>query len=146
MRYAVQNDYIDSNPAVDMAGALSTTKARHYQALPSSRFHEFLAGLAAYRDCVMTRIAIELPLLNFVRSSELRFARWNEFDNSLWRIPAKHEEIKGICYSYRGMKMTGGHIVPLSKQALVLLERLQQISGEQELLFSGKLRRNKGYQ
>ena len=37
MRYAVQNDYIDSNPASDMAGALSTTKVRHYPALPSSR-------------------------------------------------------------------------------------------------------------
>ena len=42
MRYAVQNDYIDSNPASDMAGALSTTKARHYPALPSSRFLSFL--------------------------------------------------------------------------------------------------------
>ncbi|WP_445013267.1 phage integrase central domain-containing protein, partial [Klebsiella pneumoniae] len=49
MRYAVQNDYIDSNPASDMAGALSTTKARHYPALPSSLFPEFLARLAAYR-------------------------------------------------------------------------------------------------
>ncbi len=80
MRYAVQNDYIDSNPASDMAGALSTTKARHYPALPSSRFPEFLARLAAYRGHVMTRIAVELSLLTFVRSSELRFARWDEFD------------------------------------------------------------------
>jgi integrase len=80
MRYAVQNDYIDSNPASDMAGALSTTKARHYPALPSSRFPEFLARLAAYRGRVMTRIAVELSLLTFVRSSELRFARWDEFD------------------------------------------------------------------
>ncbi|WP_410054615.1 tyrosine-type recombinase/integrase, partial [Escherichia coli] len=40
MRYAVQNDYIDSNPASDMAGALSTTKARHSPALPSSRYPE----------------------------------------------------------------------------------------------------------
>lgn len=98
MRYAVQNDYIDSNPASDMAGALSTTKARHYPALPSSRLPEFLARLAAYRGRVMTRIAVELSLLTFVRSSELRFARWDEFDfdKSLWRVPAKREEIKGF--------------------------------------------------
>lgn len=48
MRYAVQNDYIDTNPAVDMAGALTTTKIRHYPALPFSRFPEFLDRLAAY--------------------------------------------------------------------------------------------------
>ncbi|EFE21586.1 hypothetical protein EDWATA_03437 [Edwardsiella tarda ATCC 23685] len=103
MRFAVQNDYIDSNPASDMAGALSTTKARHYPALPSSRFPEFLARLAAYRGRIMTRIAVELSLLTFVRSSELRFARWDEFDfdKSLWRVPAKREEIKGVRYSYR---------------------------------------------
>lgn len=61
MRYAVQNDYIDSNLASDMAGALSTTKVRHYPALPSSRFPEFLARLAAYRGRVMTRIAVNFP-------------------------------------------------------------------------------------
>lgn len=139
MRYAVQNDYIDSNPASDMAGALSTTKARHYPALPSSRFPEFLARLAAYRGRVMTRIAVELSLLTFVRSSELRFARWNEFDfdKSLWRVPAKREEIKGVRYSYRGMKMKEEHIVPLSRQAMMLLEQLKQISGNQDLLFPG---------
>lgn len=59
-----------------MAGTLSTTKARHYPALPSSRFPELIARLAAYRGGVMTQIAVELSLLTFVRSSELRFARW----------------------------------------------------------------------
>lgn len=111
MRYVVQNDYIDSNPANDMAGALSTTKARHHPALPSSRFLEFLARLAAYRGRVMTRIAVELSLLTFVRSSELRFARWDEFDC----IPTEREEIKDVRYSYRGMKMKEEHIVPLSR-------------------------------
>lgn len=103
MRYAVQNDYIDSNPASDMAGALTSAKARHYPALHSSRFPEFLARLAAYRGRKMTRIAVELSLLTFVRSSEMRFARWDEFDfdNACWRIPAQREEIKGVRYSYR---------------------------------------------
>jgi len=98
-----------------MAGALSTTKARHYPALPSSRLPEFLARLAAYRGRVMTRIAIELSLLTLC-SSELRFARWDEFDfdKSLWRVPAKREEVKGVRCSYRGMKMKEEHIVPLA--------------------------------
>lgn len=87
----------------------------------------------------MTRIAIELFLLIFVRSSELLFACWDEFDfdKSLWRIPAKRQEIKGVRYSYRGMKMKEEHIVPLSRQAMILLERFKQISGDKELLFPG---------
>ncbi|MCV5391663.1 integrase, partial [Escherichia coli] len=78
-------------------------------------FPEFLARLAAYRGRKMTRIAVELSLLTFVRSSEMRFARWDEFDfdNACWRIPARREEIEGVRYSYRGMKMKEEHIVPL---------------------------------
>jgi integrase len=139
MRYAVQNDYIESNPAMDMAGALSTTKARHYPALPFSRFPEFLERLSAYRGRAMTRIAVELSLLTFVRSSELRFARWDEFDfdKACWRIPAKREEIEGVRYSHRGMKMKEEHIVPLSRQSLSLLHELKQLSGDNLRLFPG---------
>ena len=102
-----------------MTGALSTTKARYYPTLSSSCFPEFLVRLAAYRGRVMTRIAVELSLLTFVRSSELCFARWDEFDfdKAICRIPAKGEEIKGERYSYRGMKMKEEHITPPSRQA-----------------------------
>lgn len=139
MRYAVQNDYIDSNPAMDMAGALTTTKARHYPALPFHRFPEFLERLALYRGRKITRIAVQLSLLTFVRSSELRFACWSEFDleRALWRIPAKREEVEGIRHSHRGMKMKEEHIVPLSSQALAILYELRQISGDNPRLFPG---------
>jgi len=74
-----------------------------------------------------------------VRSSELCLAHWDkfDFDKSLWRIPAKREEIKGVRYSYRGMKMNEEHIVPLSRQVMILLEQLKQISSNKELLFPG---------
>ena len=52
-------------------------------------------------------------------------------------IPAKREEIKGVRYSYRGMKIKEEHIVPLSRQEMVLLEQLKQISGDKKLLFPG---------
>lgn len=135
----MQNDYIESNPAVDMAGALSTVKARHHPTLPFSRFPEFLERLAAYLGRIMMRIAVELSLLTFFRSSELRFARWDdfEFDRVYWRIPAKREEIKGVRYSHRGMKMKEERIVPLSRQALALLNELKQLSGDNPHLFPG---------
>ncbi len=91
MRYAVQNNYIDFNPASDMTGAHTTTKACYYPALRPNRFPEFLARLASYRGRMMTKIAVELSLLTFVHSSEFRFARWDEFDfdNAYWCIPAQ---------------------------------------------------------
>ncbi|EEV3471800.1 site-specific integrase, partial [Escherichia coli] len=74
-----------------------------------------------------------------VRSSEMRFARWDEFDfdNACWRIPARREEIEGVRYSYRGMKMKEEHIVPLSTQALALLDELKKLSGDNPRLFPG---------
>lgn len=139
MRYPVQNDYIESYPAVDMAGALSTVKARPYPALPFSRFPEFLERLAAYRGPIMTRIAVERSLLTFVRSSELRFARWDEFDfeRDLWRVPAQRKEIEGVRCSHRGLKIKEEHLIPLSRQVLALLEKLKQLSCDNERLFPG---------
>lgn len=95
---------------------MATAKARHYPALPPQRLPEFFDRLAAYRGRMMTRTAVELSLLTSVRSSEMRFTRWGEFDfdKACWRIPAKRKEIEGVRYSHRGMKMKEEHIVPLS--------------------------------
>ncbi|WP_349496083.1 tyrosine-type recombinase/integrase [Escherichia coli] len=93
----------------------------------------------------MTQIAVQLTLLTFIRSSELRFARWSEvnFKNSLWTIPAERRELEGVKYSNRGSKMKTPHLVPLSKQAVVLFKRLQAISGEKDLMFIGFSRDDK---
>ncbi|PHM57397.1 integrase [Xenorhabdus hominickii] len=139
MRYAVQKDIIDTNPANDMAGALSTTKATHHPALLPAQFPEFLERIKAFKGRNITRIAIELGLLTYVRASELRFARWDEFDleRAVWEIPGQRESIDGVKFSHRGMKMKTPHIVPLSKQAVSLLVELKEISGDNEHLFPG---------
>jgi len=87
----------------------------------------------------MTRIAVELSLLTFVRSSELSFARWDKFDfeRALWWGPAQRKDIEGVCYSLHGMKMKEKHLVPLSRQVLALLEKLKQLSGDNVRLFPG---------
>ncbi|EPV7324507.1 tyrosine-type recombinase/integrase, partial [Klebsiella oxytoca] len=74
----------------------------------------------------------------FVRSSELRFARWKEFDleNSLWTIPSVREEIMGVKYSYRGSKMKTPHIVPLSHQACSIIQEIKKITGERVFVFT----------
>ncbi|MBD2822954.1 tyrosine-type recombinase/integrase, partial [Xenorhabdus sp. 42] len=88
-----------------------------------------------YRGRLITQIAVELTLLTFVRSSELRFARWEELDleNAVWKIPATRKPIEGVKFSERGMKMKTEHIVPLSRQAVSLFKTLQGLSGECEV-------------
>lgn len=137
MRYGVQNDLLESNPAVDMAGALATVKSKHHPALPSSRLHEFMRRLEDYKGRWITRFALELTLLTFVRSSEIRFARWSEvdFNKAIWAIPGTREPIHGVKHSERGMKMKTDHIVPLSKQALDILKQLHAITGRGIVMF-----------
>lgn len=145
MRYAVHNALIDQNPAYDLAGAVTTAKSNHRPALPLEQLPELLKRIDAYKGKGITQIAVQLTLLTFIRSSELRFARWSEvnFKNYLWTIPAERQELEGVKYSNRGSKMKTPHLVPLSKQAVVLFKRLQVISGEKDLMFIGFSRDDK---
>ncbi|WP_439412482.1 tyrosine-type recombinase/integrase [Enterobacter ludwigii] len=139
MRYAVQNAYINYNPSHDMKGAISSQKTEHRPALSFDNITEFMEKINSYRGKPLTILAIKLTLLTFIRSSELRFARWSEidFERALWCIPKRREEIAGVKYSKRGSKMRTQHLVPLCKQAVDILKKVNEISGEFELLFIG---------
>lgn len=139
MRYAVQHGLIESNPARDLQGATATRKATHRPALQLERLPEFLQRTEAYGGRPLTRLAVQLTLLVFIRSSELRFARWDEidFDRGLWTIPAEREAIEGVKHSHRGAKMRTPHLVPLSRQALALLEQIRALTGRYPLVFPG---------
>lgn len=139
MRYAAQSGIIHYNPAMDMAGALTTVKRQHRPALALNRIPELLERLDTYKGQPLTRLATTLTLLIFIRSSELRFARWSEidFEKALWTIPSERPPIEGVKYSHRGSKMRTEHLVPLSRQALDILKQIQNISGGYELIFTG---------
>ncbi|HDY8453875.1 tyrosine-type recombinase/integrase [Klebsiella pneumoniae] len=139
MRFAVQNGLLDYNPAQDMAGAVAVAKRVHRPALNFERIPELLDRIECFNGRKLTKLAVELTLLVFIRSSELRFARWKEIDfkNALWTIPAEREPLVGVKYSYRGSKMRSPHLVPLSRQALKVLEEIKHISGDNELVFIG---------
>ncbi len=123
MRYAVQSGIIRYNPALDMAGALTTVKRQHRPALDLSRLPELLSRIDGYKGQPVTRLAVMLNLLVFIRSSELRYARWSEIDidNAMWTIPAEREPLPGVKFSHRGSKMRTPHLVPLSKQAVPVI-------------------------
>ncbi|MHA2986044.1 tyrosine-type recombinase/integrase [Klebsiella pneumoniae] len=140
MRYAVQNGIIDHNPASDLTGAVSTPKVRYHPALDLSLIPDFLERVDDFKGRKLTQLAVKLALLLFIRSSELRFARWDEIDlhNAMWTIPAEREPIPGVKYSARGAKMRSPHLVPLSHQAIELLHEVRQhCRPGTELVFPG---------
>lgn len=125
MRYAIQTGRASYNPAQDLRGALKATKQEHRPALPRSELPEFFRRLEAEPLNPATRLALHLLMLTMTRPGEVRFARWDEFDmeRAEWRIPAAR------------MKMRTEHLVPLSRQALAVLDELHQLTGHCELLF-----------
>lgn len=140
MRYAVQQGLVENNPALNLEGVTAPPVKHHYPALPLERLPELLARIDDYMSGrTLTRLAVTLTLHLFIRSSELRFARWREIDfrNGIWTRPSTRDTIAGVRYYGRGAKMRTPHIVPLSRQAVAILRQIQEISGHLELVFPG---------
>jgi integrase len=127
-RYAVQTGRIEINPATELRGVIKQRKVKHKPALKADELPEFLRKLDNYDGDQVTILALKLLALTFVRPGELRGARWEEFDldNAQWQIPAER------------MKMRHEHIVPLSRQALAILDQLKTLTGNSELLFPSR--------
>ncbi len=123
--YAIATGRVERNPVPDLRGALKTPVVKHHSFLQASELPEFLKKLNVYDGIALTKLALRLLLLTFVRTNELRGALWTEIDweKSEWRIPAER------------MKMKELHIVPLSRQALVSLRELEDITGNSEFVF-----------
>lgn len=139
MRLAVQQGLIAINPAGDLQGAVGARKAIHRPAIPLSGIPLLLERLDAYKGRLLTRLAVHFALLTFVRSSEMRFARWSEFDFDAcaWVIPGERQPIAGVKHSERGAKMGTAHHVPLSRQAMTVLNQIRQLTAGSELVFTG---------
>ncbi|SDI35684.1 Integrase [Pseudomonas flavescens] len=140
MREAKRLRLITQNPAHDLEGSIKAPRVKHRPALPLARLPELLELIDTYRGRALTRLTVMLSLHVFVRSSELRFARWNEFDlkRGIWEIPDTRPALDGVPFSTRGTKMAGDiHLVPLSPQAVTLLEQIHKITGKFDLVFAG---------
>lgn len=132
-RFAILTGRAEHNPAADFTGVLKTRKVKHRAALSQAELPEFLEKLEQYDGQTLTKLALSLVVLTFVRSNELRGAHWDEFDldNAIWRIPAER------------MKMQAEHLVPLSKQTIQIIEKIQPISGRNTLVFPGSNNKRK---
>lgn len=120
-RYAVANQLAPSDPTRDLRGALANRRPKHLAAvLDAKRAGELLRAIGGYEGGALTRTALQLSALLFVRPGELRAAEWSELDleASIWRIPAAR------------MKGRIEHTVPLSRQAMELFRLVQALTGD----------------
>jgi integrase len=129
-RYAVAHGYSKRNPAAEIrpSDILKPTRKQNMARIDAKELPALLRSIELYDGRPLTRLAIKLMALTFVRTSELIGARWEGFDleERRWAIPAAR------------MKMKTPHIVPLSAQAVEVLELLKAISGKGELVFPGE--------
>ena len=127
--YAEIEDQCNGNPAKGLQQILTKPKPKSQNAIPASELPEFLQKIDADKTVQPTTVlAMKFIILTFVRTSELRFADWDEFDidssEPLWVIPAER------------MKMRKTHHVPLSRQAVSILKEMQQFSGLEGYVFT----------
>lgn len=120
-RYAVRKGLITHNPAGDLRDMLAFPVKNNFACIEPSELPSLLKAMRDYKGDVLTRSAMWLLALTFVRTGELRAACWDEFDwgRAEWHIPAER------------MKMRRDHVVPLSRQALTILKELQEKTGKQ---------------
>jgi integrase len=126
-RYAIAHGFARRNPATEIrpSDILKSSRKANYARVEAKELPELLRAMEVYQGKHVTRLAIKLMALTFVRTSELIGAKWSEFniEGCRWDIPAER------------MKMRTPHIVPLSRQALEILDTLQTLSGSSEFLF-----------
>lgn len=127
-RYAIVTGRAEYNPAADLTSAMSGHESKHYPFLTVEELPDFFKALSGYTGSPLVVLAARLLILTGVRTGELRGAFWSEFDleKAVWEIPAER------------MKMKRPHLVPLSTQALEIVQQLKVMSGQYPLVFPGR--------
>ncbi len=124
-RYAVRKGLIVHNPAGDLRDMLAFPERSNFACIPPAELPALLKAMNGYKGSFLTRAAMRLLALTFVRTGELRAACWDEIDwaRAEWHIPAAR------------MKMRRDHIVPLARQTLAIFEELRAKTGKQPHIF-----------
>lgn len=127
-RCAVLEGKAKTDPTTSLRGALKPPKNRHHAAITDPvKVGELLRAIDGFTGQPVTLAALKLAPLVFVRPGELRQAEWTEIDldGAMWRIPPER------------MKMNAAHLVPLSKQVLLILRELHPLTGTGRYVFPG---------
>ena len=125
-RYAIQTGRAVYNPAADMQGVLKAKSVKHMPAVYDRELAKLLRDIATSTKIhLTTKLALQFTALTACRSGEVRKAMWSEilWEECEWHIPEER------------MKMRRPHIVPLSKQAVAVLNRAAVVFGREGLIF-----------
>jgi integrase len=129
MQHAVQKGLAERDPMPDLRGALKKTKTKHMAAITSPlEVGKLLRDIDSYQSMPEVIGALRLAPLVFTRIGELRTAKWADID------------LDAAEWRYTATKTDTPHIVPLSRQALAILEAMRSISGHDKtgLVFPGR--------
>lgn len=138
--YALATGKAGRNIAMDLKGALTPHKGRHFAAITDPvKLGELIRAIRGYKGGLIVRAALQLAPMLFQRPTELRAAEWSEFDldGALWSIQAKRMK-----RTYDGKENGDPHLVPLPAQAVAILRELHHLTGDGVLLFPGEKSRN----
>lgn len=127
-RYAIATGRAERDPSPDLRGALPSVKQTHHAAITDPKaIGELLRAIDGYQGYFVTKCALRIAPMVFVRPGELRKAEWAEIDldKAEWNIPAGR------------MKMREPHLVPLSTQAVEILHGLHAFTGDGRYVFPG---------
>ena len=129
-RYGVATGRCSRDPTADLKGALPPNRSNHFATITDPKeIGGLLRAIDGYQGSPITRSALTLAPLVFVRPGELRHAEWMEIhpNRAEWRIPAAK------------MKMKRDHIVPLADQAIQILEEVKPLTGNGRYVFPSVL-------
>lgn len=127
-RYAAVTQRTDKNPAIGLGEYLTSVEQKSHAAIIDPKaIGGLLRAIDAYKGFLVVKCALRLAPLLFVRPGELRKAEWAEIDldRAEWNIPAER------------MKMKRPHLVPLSRQAVEILQELRALTGSGRYVFPG---------
>lgn len=135
-RYGVATGRVPRDITADLKGALSPYRGKHFAAITDpAKLGELLRATQAYRGGPIVRAALQLAPLLFQRPGELRAAEWAEIDldGALWTIPAARMK-----RGKDGKENGDPHLVPLSRQAVEVLQGLHPLTGHGTMVFPGE--------
>ncbi|MDR0453382.1 MAG: integrase arm-type DNA-binding domain-containing protein, partial [Deferribacteraceae bacterium] len=125
--FAIATARADRNIAHDLKGvALIPVVRKNMPTITNPQEVGILLNVMdGYKGDFITRCALKLTPYVMLRPRELRSAEWSEIDlvNRQWKIPAEK------------MKMRRPHIIPLSRQALEILQELHFVTGKWKYVF-----------
>ncbi|MCK8538778.1 integrase [Yersinia ruckeri] len=132
MIYAQNTGLIDAVPSVNIGKAFEKPQKRNMPSIRPDQLPQVMQTMRNANIILPTRCLFMWQLLTISRPAEAAEARWDEIDfvAKEWKIPAAR------------MKMNRDHTVPLSDEALTILEMMKPLSRSREFIFPSRIKPN----